>query len=168
MATDLPSAPELVLDESSRTLDSLRLQFVAPGNNGGSTITGYQLWRDQGIQGSPSQMIYDGTERPENLSLFVDRLQESYTYTFDLYSMNEIFTSSVSAQLVIKIGVVPSKPAQPTHLFEEYDGGEITIAWGVPELDGGWPIESYDLWIDNGNGVWPTEPTTVMASALLD
>lgn len=59
MATNVPQAPSLEL--SDRTLTSVTLKFTAPADNGGSQITGYQLWRDEGIQGSPSSMVYDGT-----------------------------------------------------------------------------------------------------------
>jgi hypothetical protein len=41
MATDAPGAPSLSLNELARTLTSVMLEFTAPLDNGGSTITGY-------------------------------------------------------------------------------------------------------------------------------
>lgn len=55
MATNAPLAPTMIAKDSSRTLTSIDLEFFAPSSNGGSPITGYQLWRDQGIEGSPFQ-----------------------------------------------------------------------------------------------------------------
>lgn len=53
MATDAPLVPVLLDKFSSRTLTSIDLEFQAPADDGGSPITGYQLFRDQGITGSP-------------------------------------------------------------------------------------------------------------------
>jgi len=106
----------MIAKDSSRTLSSIDLEFFAPSINGGSPITGYQLWRDQGIEGSPFQQIYDGDGRPEMLIYSVRGLINSFTYTFKLYSMNKIFKSQTHATLVLQIGVVPSKPGQPEYL----------------------------------------------------
>jgi hypothetical protein len=113
MATDAPSEPFLALIEESRKLTSIELQFTKPISNGGSPITGYQLWRDEGIKGSPFELIYNGTDRPEMLSTTVTGLTTSFTYTFKLFSMNKIFLSETSADIEVKIGLVPNKPGQP-------------------------------------------------------
>jgi len=88
MATNPPSAPTLTYDQSSRTLNSITLHFAPGSDNGGSAISGYQLWRNEGILGSPSEIIYYGKGRPEILSLDVHNLVTSLTYTFNLYSIN--------------------------------------------------------------------------------
>ena len=80
------------------------------------------------------------------------------TYTFSLYSMNRIFVSETSADISVKIGVVPSKPGQPEYLYQEFTGGSITIGWKRPESEGGWPLVSYYIWVDDGAGNWPETP----------
>jgi hypothetical protein len=74
-------------------------------------------------------VIYNGTDKPELLTLSVSELQTSLTYTFNLNSMNKIFTSELNSELVIKVGTVPSKPGQPTYLYELYEAGTMTVAW---------------------------------------
>lgn len=101
MATDAPLVPVLIDKFSSRTLTSIDLEFEAPADDGGSPITGYQLWRDQGISGSPFEMIYDGTGKPEMLIFSARELITSLTYTFKLFSMNKIFLSETYASLVL-------------------------------------------------------------------
>jgi hypothetical protein len=101
MATNPPSTPILTYDQNSRTLTSVVLHFAPGSDNGGSSITGYQLWQNEGIMGSPSAIIYYGSGRPEILTLKVDSLITSLTYTFNLYSINQIFNSSTSASLTI-------------------------------------------------------------------
>jgi hypothetical protein len=113
MATNAPSEPFIATIEASRKLTSIDLQFTKPISNGGSLISGYQLWRDEGIKGSPFELIYNGTDRPEILSITASGLITSFTYTFKLFSMNKIFLSETSADLEVKIGLVPSKPGQP-------------------------------------------------------
>lgn len=44
MATNAPSTPVLTYDDISRTLTSVVLKFAPGADNGGSIITGYQLW----------------------------------------------------------------------------------------------------------------------------
>jgi hypothetical protein len=55
-------------------------------------------------------MIYDGTGKPEQLGFTVEELTTSLEYTFKLFALNKIFTSTQSANLSIKIGLAPSKP----------------------------------------------------------
>jgi len=54
-------APSLAIDDLSRTLTSIALKFTPGTSNGGSLITGYLLYRDQGVAGSPFKLIYNGT-----------------------------------------------------------------------------------------------------------
>jgi hypothetical protein len=88
MATNPPSTPTLTFDQNARTLTSVTLKFAAGSDNGGSPITGYTLWQNEGILGSPSAIIYFGSGRPEVLTLEVSSLVTSLTYTFNLYSIN--------------------------------------------------------------------------------
>lgn len=74
--------------------------------------------------------------------------------------MNKIFVSETSAQIEVKIGLPPSKPYQPEYLYQEYTGGSITIGWYAPDTANGWPILSYEIWVDDGAGNWPVTPIT--------
>jgi hypothetical protein len=91
MATNAPLVPSIADEYLTRSLTSVWLQFTKPTDDGGSPISGYVLWRDQGITGSPFEVIHDGTDRPELLRFQAEGLQTSLTYTFKLYSMNVIF-----------------------------------------------------------------------------
>ena len=65
MAVNPPDAPTIGVDELTRTLTSIYLKFIPGASNGGSLITGYLLYRDQGVAGSPFELIYNGTKAPE-------------------------------------------------------------------------------------------------------
>lgn len=68
MAVDPPAAPTLTANEGSRTLNSITLEFTPDADDGGSQIIGYELYRDEGIVGSPFTLIYNGTGKPEVIS----------------------------------------------------------------------------------------------------
>jgi hypothetical protein len=165
MATDVPSTPYITFVEETRTLESVELLFTKPDTDGGSRITGYQLWRDEGILGSPFEMIFDGTDRPELLLFNATSLVTSFTYTFKLYTMNTIFESEEWAEVEILIGLAPSKPYQPEYLYEEYTSGSITIGWYAPDTENGWPILTYQIWVDDGAGNWPVTPIDALAGS---
>ena len=62
MAVDPPAAPTITYDTEARTIDTIMLHFTPNVDTGGSLITGYKLWRDEGMTGSPFSLIYDGTK----------------------------------------------------------------------------------------------------------
>ena len=90
-AVDPPLAPTLTLDEDSRTLSSVSLKFEPDADTGGSPITGYVLYRDEGLSGSPFSLLYDGSSRAELFHYTDADVITSLTYTYRLHSMNAIF-----------------------------------------------------------------------------
>ena len=79
-ATNAPDTPTLAL--VSRTSNSVYLSFTPGASNGGSAITGYLLYRDQGVTGSPSVLAYNGTGLPEIIRYNDTDLTTGLTYTF--------------------------------------------------------------------------------------
>jgi hypothetical protein len=65
MAANPPVAPTLDAVEATRTLSSILLTFAPDVDDGGSSIIGYLLYRDEGVSGSPFSLVYNGTGRPE-------------------------------------------------------------------------------------------------------
>jgi titin len=116
---------------------------------------------DEGVFGSPFELLYDGTNRPELLTVNLTDLMTSLTYTFKLFAHNAIYQSLESSDIIVKIGLPPGQPSQPFDLYQEYTGSSITVGWEAPLSDGGWPITSYLIWVDDGAGNWPTDPISV-------
>ena len=69
MAVDAPLAPTISLNADERTIDSVSLLFTPDADTGGSRIIGYKLWRDEGLNGSPFSLIYDGSYRAQQVYL---------------------------------------------------------------------------------------------------
>lgn len=120
MAVDAPAAPVLTLDADARTIDSVTLLFTPDSDTGGSLITGYELWRDEGLGGSPFALVYNGTNIPQQIYL-QDYAHTSLEYTYRLYSMNAIFKSSAFGELTLKIGLSPGMPGKPVSAGASYD-----------------------------------------------
>jgi len=158
MAVNPPDAPTIVADEASRTVSSINLKFVPGASNGGSLITGYLLYRDQGVAGSPFTLIYNGTTYPEIIFFNVTELMTGHIYNFKLYSMNVIYVSTLFGSAQILIGTVPAQPKKAEFVSSSLSGKSITVTWDEPTYTGGIPIIRYDLWIDDGANVWPSSP----------
>jgi hypothetical protein len=133
MATDPPALPTLTTDDSQRTIDSVFLHFAANADDGGSPIIGYLLQRDEGLAGSPFSLIYDGTNKPGFIDYRDLNLQTSLTYTYRLFALNPIFSSTAYAELTLKIGLPPSKPGKPALVSSSLGSTSITIAFSAPE-----------------------------------
>ena len=69
--------------------------------------------------------------------------------------MNPIFDSSPYGELIIKIGLPPSRPGKPIDVASSFADQTIDIVWPRPETEGGWPILTFEVWIDDGAGNWP-------------
>ena len=42
----------------------------------------------------------------------------------------------------------------------------MTLQWAAPESEGAWPVTSYDVWVDDGAGNWPSDALTVLVMDL--
>jgi len=154
MAVNPPDAPSIQVDELTRTLTSINLLFIPGTSNGGSLVTGYLLYRDQGVAGSPFSLIYNGTRAPEMILYNVTELMTGHYYNFKLFSMNEIYTSEFFGSIKVLIATKPAQPKKPEFVSASLTAKTITVTWDEPSYIGGIPVERYDLWIDNGSGVW--------------
>lgn len=82
--------------------------FVPGTSNGGSLITGYLLYGDQGVAGSPFKLIYNGTKSPEMIVYNVSNLMTGHYYNFKLFSMNEIYVSDQFGSINVLIATIPA------------------------------------------------------------
>lgn len=160
MSADAPLPPILDTNELLRTLTSIGLTFTPDADDGGSSIIGYELWRDEGIAGSPYSMIYNGTGKPEQIQYVAMDLTTGLSYRFKLYSRNAIYRSAQSNIEVVLIGTVPGKPSKPAYVSSSVALTNIKVSWTAPSYTGGSAITSYNLWIDDGAGNWPATPIT--------
>jgi hypothetical protein len=88
----------------------------------------------------------------------VNNLRQGDTYNFRLYSMNQ---AHLSLPLVVayQVGILPTEPLPMTHVRSAIgtignSDSEIEIAWKPVDDYDNLRIKSYQLYIDDGNGVF--------------
>ena len=80
--------------------------------------------------------------------------------------MNAIFESSTYGEIILKIGLTPSKPSKPVSTEADFSAGTIELIWEKPETNGGWSILTFEIWIDDGAGTWPDDPISLDIATL--
>lgn len=80
--------------------------------------------------------------------------------------MNPIFESSPYGELIVKIGLPPGNPGKPIDVTSSFTDETIDIVWPRPESEGGWPITTFEIWIDDGSGNWPILPISLDATEM--
>src|SRR6185437_15041216 len=119
---------------------TVTLSWAAPGSDGGSPVTGYNVY--QGT--SPG-----GETGPVNGSSLVTspytvtNLVNGVTYYFRVTAVNGVGEgkSSVEAQ-----AVPATVPGAPTGLAVTPGDGKVTLSWAAPGSDGGSPVTGYNVY----------------------
>ena len=115
--------------------DQVVFTWRAITDNGGATISGYQLqlkkddsWENQGNPTvEPSISIQQGL--PGEIGIY------------RVVAVNEIGTSTGGLERTI---TMPFKPASaPTNFEHSIDAGQLRFSWQAPEISGGSPVTSY-------------------------
>ena len=136
------------------------INFTAPLSNGGSAITGYTVYSNNGGT--------DSNASTTNLSHTVTGLTNGQTYTFTVVSINDVGTGSSSdASLPITL---PTTPTAPLNVAAEVKSSSIKLTWSDPASTGGSAITDYIIeyqlttggnWVTFNDGVGIDKFTTV-------
>ena len=140
---------DVVANVESRQMTSLYLLFSPALQDGGSCLVGYQLYRDEGISGTPFKMIAD--VEVEQVLYNATSLIPGREYNFKLYSYNSVGLSE-AVDMAWTIGVVPDKANDPylisSSIATDATGAHITIGWDPLITVPGLPITNYMVYCD--------------------
>jgi subtilase family serine protease len=150
-----PGAP--TLNSATAGNGSVALNWSAPSSNGGSPITGYD--------------IYDGTNASTVLSntpAFVtgtgatlNNLTNGTPYYFEVEAVNAVNNSAASNELTAT-PVANSAPGAPTLNTATAGNGSVALGWSAPSSNGGSPITGYDVYDSlSASSVLTSTPTMV-------
>jgi len=133
------------------------VNFTAPSNNGGATITGYTA------TSSPGNITGTGTGTP----VTVTGLTNGTTYTFTVTATNSVGTGPASAA---SNSVTPlGPPGAPTGVTAVLSPGDAVVSFTAPTYNGGTPITGYTVTTSAGGiftgisspiNVWALVPGT--------
>src|SRR4029077_2337968 len=136
---------------------SVSLSWSAPSSNGGSPITGYNIYRGTSPGAESSTPLATGV----TTTSFTDpTVVNGTTYYYTVAAVNAVGTSQPSNEA----NATPQAtvPGQPTGLVASAGDSKVVLSWTVPNTDGGSPITGYNVYRSTTPG---GEGTTVFAAA---
>jgi hypothetical protein len=128
---------------------SASLQWDVPRDNGGSIITGYDL--ELATSGDYGFSVR--TWSVSGLATNVSGLNVATSYTVYIaarsvaYPVSNIIVSNTTMVITTSNGTVPSQPPQVKLLDVTQSGGSLSFGFSAPEDSGGWPVQSYALYL---------------------
>jgi fibronectin type 3 domain-containing protein len=153
-AATVASAP-LTLTASSGNATA-GLSWSVPASNGGSPITGYNLYRGTTAGGESATAVATNVKATS----FTDTgLTNATTYYYKVAAVNAVGTSPSSGEA----SATPQATAPSAPLTLVASGGNATagLSWSVPASNGGSPITGYNLYRGTTAG---GESTTAVAT----
>ncbi len=150
-AANAPDAPTSLSATASGTT-RIDLQWTAPANNGGQTITGYKIeWSADG--NAPWTDVVANTSNTTT-SYSDTGLQPGQTRHYRVSAINSAATGAPSSGASATTDAVA--PDAPTSLSATASGPtRIDLLWTAPANDGGADITGYKIeWSADGNAPW--------------
>lgn len=131
-----PSVPRSV--QAEPTSSGIRLTFAAPSDNGGASISSYNVVVVD--SGTTTQRASATLASSDTTALITSGLVVGSSYDVSISATNTAGTSDA----VTVTAVVPGRPSAPLISEAHAEGtGDIVVTWTAPESDGGAPITSY-------------------------
>ncbi len=134
----VPAAPGAVSATSSGT--AVKVTWSAPGDDGGSPVTGYEIT----LGGGHQVEIAD----PDSRSTVFTRLGDGRSYTARVRAVNALGDSPWSATTRPAV-TGDARPQPPTVTGVVTDGERVRVSWRAAG-DGGFPVVGYTVALDDG------------------
>ncbi|KAL1117086.1 hypothetical protein AAG570_004414, partial [Ranatra chinensis] len=139
-----PPSPPLNLTVVNIASKSVKLQWSPPQSTGGSELTGYVIEK-QPITSNKWTKV--ATLDPSVTVFTVENLKEKTEFYFRVLAENAIGLSYPATTSLVSLkthATVPSPPTAPLEV-RSASSNSVVVEWGVPESDGGAPIEGYKI-----------------------
>ncbi|HVM46025.1 MAG TPA: fibronectin type III domain-containing protein, partial [Candidatus Thermoplasmatota archaeon] len=134
-APTAPDAPAFTSALSGPADDEATLAWLAPANDGGVAITGYEVRRDGALIATVA-----GTA-----TTYVDAGRApGAQHAYDLRAVNGVGVGAAATR-ALTMWEPPAAPAAPAS-ERATDAMALRLAWSMPASDGGAPVTAYDVW----------------------
>lgn len=144
-----PDPPQYV--DGSRTVTGVTLKWTAPSDNGGQLLTGYRLYRDDGVTANPNIIIWNGEGKVHVKEFAVTGLSPGSSYVFGVSALNAAGESPMSTNLTLQAGRGPQFSSAPYR--DETDPTSpvsLHLRWKLPEEMSGQDVIRYKILRDDG------------------
>ena len=149
----------------SQTSSTIQIQWKAPLDDGGCSLSGYAVFRDNGAEGDITTEVNSANDAlvRNNPSLdgvtisnfAIDNSDLGKTFRIKVTAFNNGGREADSGAVALVLASTPDTPTVgPENVEANTATDQISVTYGVtsPPADGGSPILSYSLEIDDGQG----------------
>ena len=143
----------------------VRLTWAAPSSDGGSTITGYDVYEGATPGGESLTPINATPLAATATSYTVSGLHDGTPYFFTVKAINAVGASAASNEVSATPATTPGAPGD---LRVTPGNGQVRLTWAAPSSDGGSAITGYDVYegtSSGGESLTPINATPLAATA---
>ncbi|XP_068733596.1 angiopoietin-1 receptor-like isoform X2 [Montipora capricornis] len=127
-----PDAPTITTQDKDIQVESLRVKWTPPIDNGGSNITGYRV-----IVLQDGKVIINKTTTSDKLQYFVDKgLTKSTNYTLRVSALNKVFEGIADEKNVMTKYQGAPATAEIIDFPAVRKSNKVTIKWNEPQNNG--------------------------------
>jgi hypothetical protein len=151
----VPSAPSGLAASGGN--GQVALSWSAPASDGGSPVTGYNVYRGTapgGESATPVASNVSGTS-------FTDTgLTNGTKYYYTVAAVNAVGTSAPSGEASATPQAVTTAPSAPQGLTATGGNTSVGLSWSVPASNGGSPVTGYNIYRGTTPGGESATPLT--------
>ena len=116
------------------------LSWAAPASDGGSPVTGYNLYEGTTADFNGSAPL----DKVSGTAVKVTGLVNGTTYYFKVTAVNGVGEGPGAETNAVPVTV----PGAATGLAAVPGNGQVTLSWAAPASDGGSPVTGYNLYVE--------------------
>jgi titin len=147
IAAQVPDAPTNLITSAASDV-SVTIEWQDPSYDGGSPVTDYKVYWNEGVDEGPFVLLSDTTFGHNTFTKQTD-LEPGTYYEFKVVAMNAVGASAYSDKTRIIAASAPDPPSSLSLVSQ--NKVQVTFEWQAPSEDGGSPVLDYEVYGDQGD-----------------